>query len=386
MWALIFYLGRDPQTGKERRRWYSFKTKREAEAAQARLATQLNDGGPLPNTKQRTGEYLVQWLRDYAEVKNLSPATRRSYGDTLRAHLIPTLGHHRLKDLTAQVVETYLADKRRSGLSSTTVQYHFGVLHEALRHAVRKGLIARNPCDFVDRPRRDRTEMRYLDEEQVRLFLAEAKRSSPHYRLYLTALLTAMRQGELLGLRWRDVDFTLGAASVQQTFYRLGKQQLFKEPKSAKSRRTVALPPLLVKELRALREEQAELRRLFGPKYEDRDLVFSQPNGRPLHGHNITKRDLPRVLALKGLRKDLLGKGVPEESLPKGLPRIRFHDLRHSHASHLLRAGVNPKVVQERLGHSTPVFTLAVYSHVLPGMQDEAARAVEMRLLGTAAG
>lgn len=363
-WAIVVYLGRDQTTGKERRKWYSHPTRREAEAHLSALLSQLHAGATLPSTKQRVGEYLEQWLRDYGEIKNLSPTTRRNYGDILRVHLSPALGHLPLQRLSAQAIESYLAEKHRRGLSSTTMQYHYGVLHEALSHAVRKGLLARNPCDFVDRPRRDRVEMPYLDEEQVRLFLAEAKRSSPNYRLYLTALLTGMRQGELLGLRWRDVDFTLGVASVQQTFYRLGKQQLFKEPKSAKSRRAVALSPTLVAELRQSREEQDEQKRSFGSQYEDHGLIFCQPDGKPLHGHNITKRDLPRTLARAGLQ------------------RIRFHDLRHSHASHLLRAGVHPKVVQERLGHSTPAFTLQVYSHVMPGMQEEAARVLETRLLG----
>ena len=216
---------------------------------------------------------------------------------------------------------------------------------------------------MVEPPKRRRVEMRVLDEEQTRLFLAEAKRSSSHYRLFLAAELTGM-QGELLGLRWRDINLTLGTISVQQTLYRLGKKVLVKEAKSARSRRVVDLPPMLVEELRQHREEQQTRRRAFGPKYTDWDLVFCQRDGKPLHGHNLNRRNLRHLLK------------------NAGLPQIRFHDLRHSHASHLLRQGVNPKVVQERLGHSTPAFTLAIYSHVLPGMQNEAARRVEESLLG----
>ncbi len=227
---------------------------------------------------------------------------------------------------------------------------------------------------MVDAPRERRPELRILDEEQVRLFLAEAKRSSCYYPLYLTATLTGMRAGELLGLRWQDVDFTMGTVSIQQTFYRLGgskkekrsAQMLFKEPKSAKSRRAIALPPVVVAELRVLREAARERRRLLGAGYHDYDLVFAQPNGKPLHLNDIRRGDFRETLKRAGL------------------PRIRFHDLRHCHATLLLRLGVNPKVVQERLGHSTPAFTLHVYSHVLPGMQEEAARALAERLLGSA--
>ncbi len=183
-------------------------------------------------------------------------------------------------------------------------------------------------------------------------------------------------------LRWCDVDLTLGSASVQQTFYRLGKQQLFKEPKSAKGRRAVALLPVLVEELRALRKEQDETRRVLGDLYHDHGWVFCQPNGRPLHANNLRRGDFRRVLTLERLRTELRAQGMPEESLPKGLPSIRFHDLRHCHATLLLQQGVNPKVVQERLGHSTPAFTLAVYSHVLPGMQEQAAARLQARLFG----
>lgn len=206
------------------------------------------------------------------------------------------------------------------------------------------------------------------------------KRSSPHYRLYLAALLTGARQGELLGLRWQDVDLTYGVASIQQTFYRLGRQLLFNEPKSAKARRTIALLPTLVEELRRQREDQKENRRLLGPDYNDYGLVFCQPNGLPLHGHNVTQMDLQRVLALKGLRGELRAKGIPEESLPKGLRRLRFHDLRHSHATLMLQQGEHPKVVSERLGHAGVGITLDTYSHVLPGMQEQAVSRLEARL------
>ncbi len=208
--------------------------------------------------------------------------------------------------------------------------------------------------------------MRVWDEEQVRLFLAEARRSSAYYALYLTALTTGMRQGELMGLRWKDMDLALGVASIQQTLYRLGKDVVAKEPKSVGSRRAVALLPTLVETLRAVQAAQAAARREFGQAYEDHGLVFCQPNGKPLHAHNVTQRDLPRV------------------AKRAGVPRIRFHDLRHCHATLLLQQGVHPKVVQERLGHSTISMTLDTYSHVVPGMQERAAVDLEKRLFSQA--
>ncbi len=244
-WAVVVYLGRDPQTGKHRRKWSTFRTRREAEAHLAAYLTQLHDGLTLPTTKLRLGEFLEQWLRNYA-AGAVAPTTLARYREIVRLHLTPSMGHVPLRRLAPQAIQGYFSQKLATGLSTTTVRHHANLLHEALAHAVRWGLLGRNPCDLVDPPRRARPEVRVLDEEQVRLFLAEARRSSPHYRLYLAALATGMRQGELLGLRWQDLDLTLGVASIQQTFYRLGKEQLFKEPKTPRARRTVAIPRVLV--------------------------------------------------------------------------------------------------------------------------------------------
>jgi integrase len=374
-WALVVYLGRDPQSGKQKHKWYSHRTRREAEAHLNQILSAIQGGNwTPPNTKLRFADYLERWLTDYA-VGAVRSTTLESYRMIVRKHFLPTLGHVPLTALSPQAIQAYFSSRLQGKkderghwvqrpLSPTTVRHHGMLLHETLRHAVRWGLRASNPTDMVDMPRNRQTEMRVLDEEQVRLFLAEAKRSSPFYRLYLAAVMTGMRQGELLGLRWRDLNLSLGTASVQQIFYRLGRLQLFKEPKSAKARRTVALQSLLVEELRALRKEQDERRGFLGDLYHDHGLVFCQANGKPLHANDIRRGDFRRVLK------------------HTGVPQIRFHDLRHSHATLLLQQGTNPKVVQERLGHSTPAFTLAVYGHVLPGMQEEAARTLEERLFG----
>ncbi len=204
--------------------------------------------------------------------------------------------------------------------------------------------------------------MRVWDEEQIRLFLAEARRSSGCYALYLTAILTGMRQGELLALRWQDIDWTYGRASVRQTVVRIKNQVLFREPKTSRSRRTIALPAEVLGALGTLKTDRDNARSLLGVEYADHGLVFCQPNGKPLHAHNLVQRDFRRV------------------ARQVGLPRIRFHDLRHTHATLLLREGVHPKVVQERLGHSQISTTLDTYSHVLPGMQEDAGRNLAARI------
>jgi len=243
------------------------------------------------------------------------------------------------------------------------VHQSYRVLRTALGRAVRWGMLIRNPCGFVDPPPLPHVPRVAWDEEQIRMFLAEARRSSPHYRLYLTALLTGMREGELLGLEWSHVDLTLRVISVQQKFYRLGKRILMSAPKNRRAH-SVTVPPILVSEMRRLREEQVEQRRRLDPSFEDHGLVFCQPNGRPLHGHNVTQRDFRRIIQRTGL------------------PRIRFHDLRHAHATHLLHLGTPMNTVQERLGHSSPSITLKFYGHVLPGAQREAADRLERHFLG----
>lgn len=370
-WALVIPLGRDPATGKPRQKWYSHRTRGEADAHLTQILGAMQGGGWTPPTKMLIRE---QWLRDYA-AGAVGPVTMRNYSDIVRVHLVPALGHVPLSLLSAQAIQGYMSHKlqgRRSDrgewaerpLSPASVHKHYRVLREALGHAVRWGVLARNPAVMADPPKPRRREVGVWDEEQVRLFLAAAKRTSRYHSLYLTAILTGMRAGELAGLSWQAVDLTVGVASVRQTFYRLGGQQIVKAPKTAASRRAIALPAAVVEALRAVRADQEENRRLLGADYHDQDLVFCQPDGKPLHMHNVARRDFRETIKAAGI------------------PRLRFHDLRHLHASYLARAGVTMKVAQERLGHSTPGFTMNVYTHVLVGQQEAAARAVEGYLMG----
>ncbi len=373
-WLVRVFTGRD---GSGKRKWINRTVhggRREAEKTLYGLLSAVSEQRLAVPTGETLGRFLMRWLADDA-TNVVRPTTLDGYRMILEKHLVPALGHIRLDRVTPVAIQSYLAQKlagskNRQGdwenrpLSASTVVKHTRVLHRALRSAVQWGLLAANPCDRVDTPRCRPFEPRVWDEEQVRLFLGEAKHSSPHYRLYLGATLTGMRQGELLGLRWQDVNLTLGIASIRQTFYRRGHRQLFGEPKSQKSRRTISLPAVLVEELRSLRREQDEHRRLVGGEYDEHDLIFCQPDGKPLHAHNLVQRDFRRVIE------------------NAKVPRIRFHDLRHGHATWLLAQGENLKVVSERLGHHTAAFTLSVYAHVLPGMQEQAAARLSARLLG----
>ncbi|MDR7401316.1 MAG: site-specific integrase [Armatimonadota bacterium] len=356
-WVVRLYVV-DPQTGAKRRVWLSFPTRTEAEAQLATMLATLAGGGTIPTTRLTVGQFLEQWLQKRAGT--VRETTWASYREIIHAHLIPALGRAPLRALTPLAVQGYVAQKLRH-LAPATVRKHLAVLREALGHAVRWGLLTRNVCDLVERPRVPHREIRVWDSEQVRVFLAEARRSSPYYPLYVMAATTGMRAGELLALRWSDVDFLMGTARVERTFYRLGRRQLFQQPKTDRGRRVVTLPATVLATLRDVRTAQEAARRELGEVYVDLDLVFAQPDGKPLHLH-LVRRDFRRV------------------ARAARLPQIRFHDLRHSHATDLLAHGEHPKVVSERLGHADPAFTLRVYGHLLPGLQAQATARLEERL------
>lgn len=201
----------------------------------------------------------------------------------VRRHLVPALGYVPLARLAPQALQGYYSRKLAEGMSGATVRQHHAIVHKALHHAVRRSLIGRNPADLVDAPRAGRFDARVWDEEQTHLFLGEARKTSHYYALYLTAILTGMRQSELFGLRWQDVDLGLGVARVVQSFHRVpgdkqdgrAPQSVFKAPKSESSRRAIALPPAVVDALRQARAEQDEARRMLDADYHDHDLVFA---------------------------------------------------------------------------------------------------------------
>lgn len=241
--------------------------------------------------------------------------------------------------------------------------YHHRVLHRALEQAVRWQLIPRNPADAVEPPRARRPEIQALTEDQVRAML-EAAKGTRYYTLLLLAVATGMRRGELLALRWQDVDLKAGRITVCRSLqYTKERGIFFKEPKNPGSRRTVEISPPVVEALRRHRKEQAGQKLALAPLYEDQDLVFEQGNGRPLFPDTITAW-FPRVMERAGL------------------PRVSFHALRHTHVTLLLKAGVPVRVVSDRVGHARVRITLDTYSHVLPGMQKDAAAKLDGILFG----
>jgi len=319
------------------------------------------DGLPMAGERQTVRQYLEGWLESARP--SLRPRTWARYEQYLRLHAIPEIGRLSLAKLGPQHLQRLYASRLEAGLSPTSVAHLHAVLHRALGQAARWGLVARNVASLATRPRIKRQEMTTLSPEQARAFLDTAQ-ADRLYALYALALSTGMRQGEILALRWRDMNLEAGTLRVTATLQRTGDGFLFAEPKTARSRRQVALTTVAVDALRRHRAHQLEERLQLGTAWEDNDLVFANEVGRPMEAGNLIRRSFHPLLERAGL------------------PRIRFHDLRHTAATLMLGRAVHPKVVAEMLGHSQIAVTLDLYSHVTPTMQRQATEALDAVLKG----
>jgi integrase len=353
-YSIVLNLGVDPATGKRKQQWVSVKgTKKDAEKKLAELLHQLDNGIYINPGKTTLGEYLERWLRDYAR-PNLSPRGFERYESIIRVHIVPSLGLIPLTKLKPEHIQKHYAKKLNDNLSPRTVKYHHVVLHKSLQTAMKWGLLGRNVANDVDAPRGRRIDMQTWDESEVTCFL-EAAKDTPYYALFYTTLFTGMRRSELLALRWQDIDFIFSQIYVNRSLHQLKDgSYVFTEPKSARSRRTIALSPSAMLTLKKHKEKQELERAMLGLLLKDDDLVFSTMESKPLRPNTVSRAW--NMLASRA-----------------GVKIIRLHDARHTHASLMLKQGTHPKIVQERLGHSSITVTLDTYSHITPGLQEAAA-------------
>lgn len=356
-WELTVDLGVDAQ-GKRRRRYENVKgSKAVADRRLRELLASLDNGLPLDGGQVTLIEFLNRWLIDYA-IPNTRARTSERYASDIRLHIAPAIGHVKLAQLRPSDIQQLEAKLLKAGKSARSVRHLHVVLKLALKHAVRWGLVYRNVADAVDPPRVQQADVQPPDAEQVWKILGAAEKTP--YGAALTFIArTGCRRGECLGLRWTDIDLENGTASIVQSLQRVGKQGLiFQPPKSVKSRRSIALDGATIDMLRKHRGEQVLTNMELANAYRDNGLVFPGPFGDPLDPATLT-RNFEKLAA-----------GV-------GVEKVRLHDLRHFHASLLLKAGTHLKVVQERLGHASIAITADIYSHVAPGLQREAAAAFE---------
>jgi integrase len=342
--------------GRKRKTLYG-KTRQEVATKLARALSDREGGLIFDAGNQRVGEYMDRWLNDSLR-DTVRQSTLVRYEQLVRLHIIPALGRIALKSLSAAHVQGFYRDRLDSGLSPATVQKIHAVLHKALDQAASWSLVPRNPTESVKAPRPAPEEIRPLNREQAKALLETARRER-FEALYVLAVTTGLRQGELLGLKWEDVDLENSLIRVRRTLIRHRGRLLLGEPKTKRSRRTVRLTEAAVQALKEHLARQIEQMERLGDLYEDQGLIFATQRGTLVNPTNLRKRSFAPLLEKAGL-----------------LP-IRFHDLRHTCATLLLSRNVNPKIVSEMLGHATIAITLDTYSHVLPTMQDSATRALE---------
>ena len=367
--SIVLDRGRDPVTGKRRQEWITVKgTYQEAEDQLDEMIHQLKHGNFVKPTKLTVREHFNQWLESYV-TPNLSPATVDLYRTVVEKHVLPRLGDIVLAELKPQAIQKMYSEKLKIGLSNRTVQIIHNILHKGLENAVKTGLILRNPMVAVECPKSQRPEMVTMNETDIHLLL-EFARSSPYYSLFYTLLFTGMRRSEALALKWADVDLLLLTVSVNKSLSYLSKPKdgsriLLKPPKTKKSRRNISITPSNAAVLREHNQKQNEARQSLGqPSLKDDDFVFSDIRGKPYLPNSVTHAWIKLVRRC-------------------GLNGIKLHSARHSHASILLKQGVHPKIVQERLGHASISITLDLYSHVVPGLQEAAAMKFDEIIIGS---
>ena len=368
----VVYEGFDPATGQERHRWHAAgPTRKGAEKVLGELIKRMHDGDYRAPDRITLGDYLLErWLP--TKQAQIRPSTFSSYRNNVITHVVPRIGSIPLQKLQPEDLDTFYAqllrDGRRNGagggLAPKTVRIIHGIIRKALADALRKGSVTRNVADLADPPKvrlgGSRT-MTVWSADELRDFLASIEDSEWYVPIFLAAN-TGMRRGEVLGLTWRNVDFDGARLVVSQQILSVEYKATVADVKTAHSRRTIDLDPRTVAVLRAWRRHQLEQRMSTGRRGDD-EFVFTHADGGPIH---------PDLFSQSWQR--LMHKSVHR--------RIRLHDLRHTHATILLKAGVPVKVVSERLGHSSPAFTITVYQHVLPGMQADAAAAFSAAVFG----
>ena len=362
-WTIILNLGKD-QTGKRKQRWFTFKgSKHEAEKKLRELLVENDQGILVKPSKLSVSQWLDQWITDYRP--RIAPNTAQTYQFLIDRHIKPAIGQLSLTGLTPTHLQKLYSDKRvsgrkdgKGGLSGRSVRYIHVTLHRALKSAVRLGLVPRNVADNVDVPVVEHHEMQTMNEAQINNLLESAK-NTPYYALYFLAVFSGLRRSELLGLKWSDIDLVDCQLSVNRTLHKLNNGEiLFKEPKTQKSRRLVALSPVTCQVLQDHKATQETGKIIAGKLFFPDDLVFANPDGKPLLPDSVSH-------AFAALAKRLKMDG------------ITLHSTRHTHASLLLKKNTHPAVVMQRLGHSSITVTINTYSHVMPSLQKSAAKDFE---------
>jgi len=329
------------------------KTKSEAMAWLRKMQEEVENGLSFESTQLTLKRFMDEWLVTVEQTLRFS--TFSQYKQMTHQHIIPYLGNYRLRDLTPDQIQRMYNDMVKQGKGYRTIHLSHAILHRALVQAVKLGLLLRNPDDATIPPKPKRKEMQFLDEGQVQRLLITAERMEDRFfALYYLAIATGMRLGEMLGLKWDDIDLEQGILKVQRQLTRCKNGYEFTTPKTKAGIRQINLGSKAIEVLQSHRQRLQAEKLIAGGSWKDHNMVFPSTIGTPMNRCNLNKR-----------YKNVLKKA--------GLPAIRFHDLRHTAASLMLNNGIPVIIVSKRLGHAQPSITLDVYGHLIPSKQQEAA-------------
>jgi integrase len=358
-WLVRIFTGRDGNGKRQYLNKLIHGNKKDASDYLSRTLTDISQGTFVTPSSTTLDEYLNEWLKNSAKQK-LSERTYTHQVYCLDRYVRPKLGAKKLTAIQPLDLQELYTGMRERGLRPRTIQIVHNILNRAFNQAVKWRVMVSNPAQFADKPKQERREMQALAPDQAAKFLRAAKED--RYFLYFSlALDTGARPSELLGLQWKDVDFEQCRITIQRMleYPDYSNEFRFTEPKTPRSRRSITISQQNLNHLREHRRQQAETRLKAGSDWQAYDLVFCTREGKPLQTRNILRRHMRPILK------------------QAELPELNLYSLRHSCATLLLSAGVNPKIVSERLGHASIVLTLDTYSHVLPDMQQTAADKLE---------
>ena len=347
--------------GVGKRKYLSGQTRQEVAKKLTDVLKAKQDSTPIPSGRLTFARYAIDWLSSVRLARR--PKTYESYESSLRIHIVPQLGHIQLNKLTPSDLERLYTSLTNNGAAPKSVRNYHACIHSMLDKAVRQGLLIRNVAGLVDLPRKVHRDLPMISYQQTQAFI----RACRNYRLeslFILAITTGPRQGELLGLTWDNVDLETGEINIRQALQKIEGQPTLVEPKTSRSKRTVALTDIAVGSLRRHHVAQIKERMYLGAAWNNKfNLVFTTPTGTPLDKDNIRKRVLPPIYRAAELST-----------------KLTFHDLRHIAASPVLGKGVSIPTVSDMVGHADAATTLRVYAHAIPGAQREAAIALNRAL------
>ncbi|GAJ38945.1 site-specific integrase [Saccharococcus caldoxylosilyticus] len=357
-------VGKDPFTGKRKQASFGpFRTKTEAKKELLKIKNQVDDGSYFKESTEDFSMFMERWFNtSYKRTVEITTAKSREY--VIRNHIMKYFQHKKINEITTFDIDSFYVDKLDSGYSGAYIRQMHNLLNQAFDQAVRWSLIKVNPVKNAKPPKVKSEEKITWTVDEVNRFLNLIKNSSTEIP-YLLAIFTGMRRGEVLGLKWDDVDFENKKIRIKRSLcFVSGKGLIFKEPKTKKSKRQISISQHVVNVLKKHKQKQEFQKEKLGTQYQDNNLIVCTDDGKPLDPRNLL-RQFYRLI---------------EEA---NVPRISFHDLRHTHATILMQQGENPKVVSDRLGHSRVGITLDLYSHVSDDLQEQAAEKFENALLKT---